>query len=110
MTWKIRGLLVAEANSLDSLADCRIDAWFDQTVSVPAADAAPEAAVEADTGVKNVGPREVKETETRAKSSVVIVAGRATALSDGEGQFELVLPARRQMASKTLRFTVAAPK
>ncbi|MGC4028561.1 MAG: hypothetical protein QM696_06805 [Steroidobacteraceae bacterium] len=105
MTWKIRGLLQAEANSSDSLADCRIDALFDQAVTVPAEDAAAK-----EPALGGVGSHEVADTSKETgKSTTVPVAGRISAFSDANGNFELALPLRKQIASKTIRFNVAAP-
>src|SRR5688572_29520629 len=110
MTWKIRGLLQAEANTSDSLAECRIDALFDQAVIVPAAEGAAREPTLRNTGLREAEDTTTKDTSKDApKSTTVIVAGRISALSDANGNFELVLPLRKQIAGKTMRFSVVAP-
>ncbi|MEQ1761470.1 MAG: hypothetical protein ABL986_24450, partial [Vicinamibacterales bacterium] len=99
MTWKINGRLKAKTDTSAAPAQCRIEALFDQTVAA----ATPE-----DTDpdiVKDKPKRGAKETPPET----VPVAGRASTRSDAAGAFILELPGREHIASKTVRFIVAAP-
>lgn len=98
MAWNINGRLKARTDTGVSFAQCRIEALFEQ--AVPGGETvAPKASGEK--GKK--APKEVP------KESNVAVAGRASARSDARGLFVLELPPRKHMASKSVRFAVAAP-
>src|SRR5262245_4162353 len=102
MPWKLNGRLASSTDNV-SLGECRVDIFFQL----------PRAVAPGDLG-RAVAAGLVRRERTDAAVATIDLGTvplreRATAYTDATGGFVVELPDKRELADKTLEYTVSAP-
>ena len=105
MAWTIRGRLTSTRSDAGAFAGCRVEVFFEQQLP---GDTAEPLAPQPRSG-SAAGRKSVRSSDSAApRAAPVVVPGRASAGTDKGGKFEVVLPDRAEITSKSLRFVVSA--
>ncbi|HEV8132328.1 MAG TPA: GH25 family lysozyme [Acidobacteriota bacterium] len=109
MTWTLNGRIESSTGENVSLAECRVDVFFDRyrTTDLPeyAVPAKPERALGRGAMRRD---RPVVEGGTIALAAVS-VSDQVSTYTDASGDFAVDLPDKTELANKTLEYVVSAP-
>ena len=103
MTWKISGQIEATGSDVISLAECRVEVFFEQ--KTVAESVGLSAALIEDV----LSDRDIDLEMGHATTAIAKGHPRASARTDKTGKFEVYVPDPTEIASNKLRFVVSAP-
>src|SRR5438445_2485210 len=110
MSSTISGRLEASRSYHDSLAECRVEVFFDQKVLAESG-AEPSSLIPGESRGKDVRSRQKtsQKVDSASANGAPILKGRASTRTDKARRFEVSLPDETELATKKLRFLVSAP-